>query len=141
MRCWNTPFDLYLFFYGVKGAPTRERPKKGASNMSGLGRTIKSLRVAAGIRQGDLANRVGVTQAYLSALEAGKRTPSLALVERISSVLRVPAGALLSCSTPADDLPSKYAELYTRLQDLQELFLRLLVVEAGNREEAFRSEA
>lgn len=102
--------------------------------MSGLGRTIKSLRVAAGVRQGEFAQRIGVTQAYLCSLEAGKRSPSLELVERIAAALGVPSGALLSCNTSAEDLPSNYAELYAKMQGLQEIFLRLLVMETAKRE-------
>ena len=109
--------------------------------MPGLGRTIKTLRVAAGVKQGDFAEQVGMTQAYLSALEADKRTPSLDLVEKIARALGVPSGALLSCSTTADDLPSQYAELYDKLQGLQELLLRLMAMESAKNELQSKAES
>lgn len=94
--------------------------------MPSLGRTIKTLRVAAGIRQGDFATQVGVTQAYLSAIESDKRKPSLEMVERVAAALNVPPGALLA-ATAANAVLPQYAEVAQKLQELQQLLLVLQV--------------
>ena len=95
--------------------------------MSSLGRTVKMLRVGAGIKQRAFADRVGVTQAYLSALEADKRKPSLDLVERMATELGVPPGALLSFDIGAGDVPPQYGAVLAKLQELQQLLMQLQV--------------
>lgn len=57
---------------------------------------IRSCRKKAGIAQGELAKRVGVTQQYLCCLEKGKKTnPSLKLLTKIADALNVPVTDLL----------------------------------------------
>ncbi len=61
-----------------------------------LGALIKSLRMAAGMNQPELAKKVKVTTAYISALEAGKRrNPSLDVLKEIARALGVPVTELL----------------------------------------------
>ena len=72
--------------------------------MASIGRTLKKLRAAAGIRQGDLAARVGITQSYLSTVEADKKTPSPELVEKMASEFGIPAAGLYSLTASVDDV-------------------------------------
>lgn len=61
-----------------------------------LGALIKSLREAAGMNQPELARKVKVTTAYISALEAGKRrNPSFVVLKQIARALGVPVTELL----------------------------------------------
>jgi transcriptional regulator with XRE-family HTH domain len=61
-----------------------------------LGALITSLRVAAGMNQPELAKKVKVRTAYISALEAGKRrNPSLVVLKEIAKALGVPVTELL----------------------------------------------
>lgn len=58
---------------------------------------LKEYRVASHITQKELADAVGVTQAYISTLENGKRkNPSIALVARIANVLKIDIRKLIS---------------------------------------------
>jgi transcriptional regulator with XRE-family HTH domain len=66
------------------------------------GHAIKILRTAAGLRQTDLAERVGVTPSYLSLVESGRRSPSLRLLRRTSEALRIPLGLFLLWGEDAD---------------------------------------
>jgi len=57
---------------------------------------LKTLRLARGYRQIDLAKRAKVTNVYLSQLENGrKKNPSLAVVRRLAKALGVPVTELL----------------------------------------------
>lgn len=60
-----------------------------------IGRTIKVLRVSAGLKQLDLANRVKVSPNYLSLVEADRKEPSLSLLKKISNALDVPLAFLV----------------------------------------------
>jgi transcriptional regulator with XRE-family HTH domain len=59
-----------------------------------IGQIIKILRAAIGLRQKDLAERVGIQPHYLSLVEAGKREPSIAVLRKIASELDVPVSLL-----------------------------------------------
>lgn len=73
-------------------------PPKGAKlNVKGmfmenlnLGKRIKLLRINAGIKQGQLADRLGVSANYISLLENGKKEPSLQFMKKLSNTLKVP---------------------------------------------------
>lgn len=57
---------------------------------------IRNCREKAGIAQGELAKKVGVTQQYLCCLEKGKKNnPSLKLLTKIAEALNVPITDLL----------------------------------------------
>jgi transcriptional regulator with XRE-family HTH domain len=53
---------------------------------------LRRFREAAGLSQRGLARRCGLTPAYLSLLEAGRRTPERGAVERIAAALELDAG-------------------------------------------------
>jgi transcriptional regulator with XRE-family HTH domain len=56
---------------------------------------LRARRIAAGLRQADLAEMAGVTQPYLSLLEGGERTPGLAVLCRLAGALGCTAGDLM----------------------------------------------
>jgi transcriptional regulator with XRE-family HTH domain len=57
---------------------------------------IKALRQAKGLSQRALAARVGVTAAYITMLERGKKTnPSLPTLRKLAKALGVPVTELL----------------------------------------------
>lgn len=58
--------------------------------MAQLGKTIKMLRINAGIKQKDLAQRVQISPNYLSLVENGKREPSISVIEHIAQKLKIP---------------------------------------------------
>ena len=57
-----------------------------------LGQAIKVVRTASGIRQRELARKVGVTANYMSLVEGGKREPSIAFLNRLAKALGIPIG-------------------------------------------------
>jgi putative transcriptional regulator len=50
---------------------------------------VKELRTAAGLRQEDLADRLGVSRQTIISIESGRYNPSLELAWRLSRVLGV----------------------------------------------------
>ncbi|QQR75096.1 MAG: helix-turn-helix transcriptional regulator [Holophagales bacterium] len=54
-----------------------------------LGDLLRAARIAAGLRQADLAERLGLPQSFVSKYEAGERRLTFGEVSRICSVLEV----------------------------------------------------
>ena len=61
-----------------------------------LGELIRTQRSAAGLSLRDLAERTGVSNAYLSQIERGLHEPSLSVLRSIADALDVPLEALLT---------------------------------------------
>ncbi len=57
-----------------------------------LGRALKLMRTASGLKQKEVAAKLRVTQNYLSLIENGKRNPSLSILKALARVLGVPIG-------------------------------------------------
>ena len=54
-----------------------------------VGRNVKQLRLAAGLTQAALAERMGVDRAYVSGLELGQRNPTIVTLWHIAEALGV----------------------------------------------------
>lgn len=96
-----------------------------------IGRSIKFVRVAAGIKQGAMAKRLDISQNYLSLLENNKAEPSLPLLRRISSEFRVPVSFLLLESTVEFEAEEPQADaLLKQLQTLIHQLQRARIAES-----------
>jgi transcriptional regulator with XRE-family HTH domain len=60
-----------------------------------VGRNVRKLRIAAGLSQAALAERMGVDRAYVSGLELGQRNPTIVTLWHISKALGVKFGPLV----------------------------------------------
>jgi transcriptional regulator with XRE-family HTH domain len=54
-----------------------------------VGRNVKRLRIAAGLSQAELAQRMGVDRAYVSGLELGQRNPTIVTLWHLAEALKV----------------------------------------------------
>jgi transcriptional regulator with XRE-family HTH domain len=54
-----------------------------------VGRNVKRLRIAAGLSQAALAERMGVDRAYVSGLELGQRNPTIVTLWHLAEALGV----------------------------------------------------
>jgi len=54
-----------------------------------VGRNVRRLRIAAGLSQAQLAERMGVDRAYVSGLELGPRNPTIVTLWHIGKALGV----------------------------------------------------
>jgi transcriptional regulator with XRE-family HTH domain len=57
-----------------------------------LGRAIKLIRTSSGLKQKDIAAKLGVTSNYISLVESGNREPSVSLLKKLATILGVPVG-------------------------------------------------
>ncbi len=87
---------------------------------------IKVLRLAAGMKQSQLASRAGMSQNYLSMIENGRRQPSTKILERLSSALNAPLPFLVMYrSGSPENLGAEEKELFEKLNELCLDFLKL----------------
>jgi len=60
-----------------------------------VGMTIRMLRTAKGISQGDIARKLGVNASYLSLVEHDRREPSVGFLRKLADFFEIPVGFLL----------------------------------------------
>ena len=88
------------------------------------GRAIKIVRTAHGLTLAELAERVSVGASHLSLIEAGKRKPSLDVLQEISSALEVPLHLLTLLASDPAEFDSE--ETAARIADVAKTSVRLL---------------
>ncbi|MDE2059628.1 MAG: helix-turn-helix transcriptional regulator [candidate division NC10 bacterium] len=84
------------------------------------GRAIKICRAAAGLTQIELAKKARIAASHLSLIEAGKRSPRLPTIEKLSRAVGVPNYLVILLASDPQDLRN------TPSQDFQELSSSLL---------------
>ncbi len=72
-------------------SPARISPLEGA-----FGAVLRGRRAAEGLSQEELGERSGIHRTYISALERGRKHPSLGTVERLAEALGMQASALVA---------------------------------------------
>jgi len=63
--------------------------------MKDIKRTLRAFREIAGLRQVELAKKLGVSANYISVVESGKKRPSLKYLEKFAKELNLPLQALV----------------------------------------------
>jgi transcriptional regulator with XRE-family HTH domain len=87
-------------------------------------KAFRIIRAAFGLRQSELAERMPITASQLSLIEAGKRQPSLRVVNALAQAVGMPSAlisVLASDSTEVESTPDG------DIADLARALLRLLV--------------
>lgn len=59
-----------------------------------LGHRLKLFRVAAGLKQSELAEKLGVTKNYVYMVESGRREPSREFVANLSKAVDIPLSVI-----------------------------------------------
>jgi transcriptional regulator with XRE-family HTH domain len=83
-----------------------------------VGKALKLLRTAKGMKQLELAKKIGVQKNYVSMVENGHREPSLTFLQAAASALGASIDMFFVFTRDASDLPSQSAMDYARLQQL-----------------------
>ena len=87
-------------------------------------KAFRIVRAAFGLRQAELAERMPVTASQLSLIEAGKRKPSVRVVDALAQAVGVPAALITLLASSPTDVESQSAE---DVGDLAKALLRALV--------------
>jgi transcriptional regulator with XRE-family HTH domain len=92
--------------------------------MNDYAKAFRVIRAAFGLKQSELAARMPVTASQLSLIEAGKRQPSLRVVDALAAAVGIPGALITLLATPSADVSTKPDE---EISDLARALLRLLV--------------
>lgn len=71
-------------------------PMSNNRGMSIVPQKIKRARQQAGLTQGELADRAGLSQAYLSQIESGSKDPSVETLQKLANTLGIEPGSLFA---------------------------------------------
>lgn len=104
--------------------PTPWTSKHQTKPIMELGTNVRKLRKEKTFDQEEFAERIGVTQPYLSQIENGHREPSVSLLHRISEELDISFPGLLLLSMNEEDVQSDRREAFRELRPhLKDVFL------------------
>lgn len=103
-----------------------EQEKDNLIDYEALGRRVKSARRRAGIRQADLAKKLGISYQYMSMIETGKRKLSLGMLVSLANELGVTTEYLLngykSMGIEAGDQDEEFLSLWQSLNPSEKAF-------------------
>lgn len=100
-------------------------------------KAFRIVRAAFGLRQSELAARMPITASQLSLIEAGKRQPSVRVVDALAKAVGVPTALISLLASTPDDVASKSDE---DISDLARALLRLLVLAKEQPQQSLRLE-
>jgi transcriptional regulator with XRE-family HTH domain len=94
-----------------------------------LGSTISSLREKKGVRQGDFAKEIEISQTYLSQIENDRKLPNISQLSKISAALKIPLPFIFILSLDETDVPKSKAAHYKLLEPAMKKFVQELIEE------------
>lgn len=68
-----------------------------------INEALRLVRVFHNVNQSEMAIRLGISRSYLSEIEAGKKEPSIVLLEKYGTIFETPASSLLLFSEKLKD--------------------------------------
>ena len=89
-----------------------------------LGTAIKLIRTSSGMKQREVATKLGVTSNYVSLVESGNREPSVSLLKKLATVFGVPVGIFFLWEGPNLTSPKKnIGQLRDLLAQLEAMYV------------------
>lgn len=98
-------------------------------------KAFRIIRAAFGLKQSELAARMPITASQLSLIEAGKRQPSIRVVNGLAAAVGVPAALISLLASAPSEVESKPDE---DISDLARALLRLLVMAKEEPQQALK---
>jgi transcriptional regulator with XRE-family HTH domain len=91
------------------------------------GKAFRVVRAAHGWQQADMARRLDISSSALSLIEAGKRKPSVDVIDKLATVVNVPSALIVLLASDDMDVDNE------NVSPLANALLKLLV-EAGDKQ-------
>jgi transcriptional regulator with XRE-family HTH domain len=98
-------------------------------------KAFRIIRAAFGLRQAELAERMPVTASQLSLIEAGKRQPSLKVINGLAGALGIPTALISLLASAPSEVHSRADE---DISDLARALLRVLVTASETPQQTLR---
>ena len=87
-------------------------------------KAFRIVRAAFGLKQAELAERMPITASQLSLIEAGRRQPSLRVVDALASAVGIPTALIALLASAPSEVEEKADD---EISDMARALLRLLV--------------
>jgi transcriptional regulator with XRE-family HTH domain len=100
-------------------------------NEPDFGKAFRIIRAAFGLSQSELAKRMPITASQLSLIEAGKRQPSVKVINGLAEAVGIPAVMISLLASPAEEMNSKSE---SDISGLASSLLRLLITAKEDRQ-------
>lgn len=81
-----------------------------------IGNAIKILRLKESLLQQEFAERIGITQTYLSQIELGHKKPSMELLENMAKNLKLPLPIMFWFGMELKDIEETKVDAYKMLK-------------------------
>jgi transcriptional regulator with XRE-family HTH domain len=88
------------------------------------GKAFRIIRAAFGLKQSELAERMPITASQLSLIEAGKRQPSVKVINALAVAVGVPAALISLLASTEKDVEDHTQD---NISDLARALLRVLI--------------
>jgi transcriptional regulator with XRE-family HTH domain len=98
-------------------------------------KAFRVIRAAFGLRQSELAERMPITASQLSLIEAGKRQPSLKVVDGLASAVGIPSALVTLLASTPDEVQAGQDE---QISELARVLLRTLVAASEEPQDTLR---
>ena len=72
--------------------------------MNNLNKILKQIRIFSYLNQAQLSDKISLSRSYISQIEAGKKTPSMKILEKYAKTFDIPLAAIMIF---ADDYENK----------------------------------
>lgn len=83
-----------------------------------IGKSILALRKAANMTQGQVADQIGTTQAYLSKIEQNQKVPSFDIIQKLGDFYGVPVAFVLWGAVEEKDVSPEKREIFKQIKPL-----------------------
>jgi len=87
-------------------------------NQMNISQSLVELRKSTGLRQTEAANRIGISQTYLSQIENGAKEPSTGILQDICKVYGIPAPIMYFKALTINDVPKNKRKAFAELKPL-----------------------
>ena len=82
---------------------------------------LRRARIASGLSQKDLAEKIGVAKSTYSLYESGKREPGIEIIRRLTLALDISAETLLGIDRDANTLASRFEGQSYTSEEIEEI--------------------
>lgn len=95
-----------------------------------LSEALRLIRVFHDLKQTELANRLSISKSHISEIEAGKKTPSIELIDKYSVEFGIPKSSILffAENIGGDERARKDGELKSAIAEKILAFLKMVEV-------------
>jgi transcriptional regulator with XRE-family HTH domain len=106
-----------------------------------LSDALRLIRVFHDLKQQELADRLNISKSYLSEIENGRKTPSVEIIEKYSSVFSIPPSSIMFFAESVNDgkVVDADSKVRSAIADKVVQFLKFVEAKTSDRDDVVRT--